>query len=188
MSTRKRIRNDDTARFWSKVSKGNGCWEWVGTVSNRHGYGYFHVQVAGKSVKVQAHRRSYELTVGPIPDGLVLDHLCRNRSCVNPAHLRPISNRENVLCGVGLTAVHAQKVKCVNGHAFTQENTYIRPGTTHRVCRACRRAPDSRRRSYERIPCPTCGEMVGRKNMPRHRRRLHPDEVARQSLLTKESK
>lgn len=81
-------------RFWAKVDKTsdpNGCWLWTASVGS-HGYGAFGV---GQAVKV-AHRIAYELTVGPIPEGLHLDHLCRRHACVNPAHLHPVTLRENV--------------------------------------------------------------------------------------------
>lgn len=119
------------ARFWSKVRKTETCWEWV--AGKDHGYGI--IQAGGRARK--AHRLAYEMLVGPIPAGLILDHLCRNRSCVNPAHLEVVTNRENVLRGVGPTAANAAKTHCVRGHAFTPENTIRRRGT-QRDCRACK--------------------------------------------------
>lgn len=83
-------------RFWSKVDASGDCWEWTAGVNNR-GYGYFHVAV-GQS-PVGAHRFAYEQLVGPIPDGLVIDHLCRNPPCVNPDHLEPVRFRENLMRG-----------------------------------------------------------------------------------------
>jgi hypothetical protein len=78
-------------RFWMKVQKGTSCWIWTGGSSN--GYGLFTESSKGKTHI--AHRFSYEQTVGPIPDGLHLDHRCRNRRCVNPDHLRPVTNKQN---------------------------------------------------------------------------------------------
>jgi hypothetical protein len=88
---RERIRGDDEARFWSYVEKGDDCWEWTG--ARNRGYGYGKLRVADRFVL--AHRYAYELLVGPIPEGLDLDHLCRNIICVNPGHLEPVTVAEN---------------------------------------------------------------------------------------------
>jgi hypothetical protein len=95
-----------------------------------------------------AHRLFYEQLVGPIPDGLQLDHLCRVRHCVNPDHLEPVTQTANVLRGIGPTAVNAGKTHCVHGHPFTPDNTYInKQGNRH--CRACaiRRAAEHKARN-----------------------------------------
>jgi hypothetical protein len=84
----------------------------------------------------KSHRIAYQLLVGPIPDGLVLDHLCRNRACCNPRHIEPVSQRENLMRGETVCASHAIKTHCINGHAFDEANTYIdREGK--RKCREC---------------------------------------------------
>ena len=80
-----------TDRFWSKVSKSSSCWEWNSTINDR-GYGVYRLD--GRMVR--AHRLAYEMRVGSIPEGLVLDHTCHNRSCVNPDHLRPVTNKQNI--------------------------------------------------------------------------------------------
>ena len=80
-------------RFWAKVKKTDGCWLWTGWKNDR-GYGNFEVD---STRTVKAHRFAYEVLVGPIPDGLTLDHLCRNPSCVNPEHLEPVTLRENIM-------------------------------------------------------------------------------------------
>lgn len=129
-------------RFWSKVDKqksvASRCWVWTGG-SFRDGYGQFHPY--GWRRKVQAHRYAYELLVGPIPEGLTLDHLCRNRSCVNPHHLEPVTHRVNILRGVGASAMHASATHCPHDHPYDDENTYIRYDG-RRVCRICQRKWD----------------------------------------------
>lgn len=127
------------ARFWIKVdlSVADGCWPWTGTIIPGKGYGSFKVN--GQAVRV--HRFAYELLVGPIPAGLQIDHLCRNRACVNPAHMEPVTNRENVLRGKGPSAENARKTHCARGHPFTPENVYRQPSRPHsRECRECARS------------------------------------------------
>lgn len=127
-------------RFFARVEPSpNGCLLWTGEVS-RKGYGRFILDES--RTRVLAHRWAYERERGPIPEGLQLDHLCRNPPCVNPDHVEPVSVRENVLRGVGLTANHARKTHCIHGHEFTPENTYSAPnhGRPSRACRTCRRA------------------------------------------------
>jgi hypothetical protein len=126
-------------RFWSKVQVTGFCWLWSRAV-NAYGYGVFQLIPAyrGKGGKqVKAHRHAYELLVGPIQDGMQLDHLCRVRHCVNPDHLEPVNNRTNALRGRGFAAINAAKDKCPNGHSYTEDNTYRAPRTGWRQCRAC---------------------------------------------------
>lgn len=124
-------------RFREKVEFGepHECWRWIGSSSNG-GYGALRV---GRT-SVPAHRFSYELHVGPIPDGLHIDHLCRNPSCVNPAHLEPVTPQENALRGIGPSAVNARKSECPQGHPLSGDNLYIVPSTGSRMCRTCIRA------------------------------------------------
>lgn len=135
-------------RFWEKVDQQgpDECWPWI-AILDRRGYGRFHLMVDGKRRTTHAHRVAYQLLIGPIPEGLTLDHLCRNPRCVNPAHLQPVTHRENCRRGiagqVNATRLRA-KTHCANGHLLDEANTYWRPsrgrdGRPYRDCRACRR-------------------------------------------------
>ncbi len=115
-----------------KVNPEKGCWEWQGSLYK--GYAKFN----DDGVAHKAHRYSYEMHVGPIPDGLVLDHLCRNRRCVNPKHLEPVTDAVNILRGVSPPAMNAQKTHCQNGHLLSGPNVYNAPNG-QRTCRECRR-------------------------------------------------
>jgi hypothetical protein len=116
--------SDDTK--WTKV--GGPCVPWSGAVDDD---GYGRVSMDGKWRR--AHRVAYEKSFGPIASGLVIDHLCRNRLCVNPLHMEPVTNAENILRGDGATARNKRKSVCKRGHPFT--------GSTHggRMCKTCRR-------------------------------------------------
>jgi hypothetical protein len=132
-----RPRNGVTAtdRFFALVEIGveeADCWLWCGY---RMPFGHGRFRVDGR--KVLAHRFSYEIHVGPIPEGLTLDHLCRVPFCVNPAHLEPVPHRVNVLRGVAPAAHNAVKTNCPHGHDYSPENTYI-DSLGRRVCRICR--------------------------------------------------
>jgi hypothetical protein len=124
-------------RFWSKCipEPNSGCWLWFGA---NNGVGYGHVW-SGKKRRY-AHRLAYETLIEKIPTGLDLDHLCRVRCCCNPAHLQPVSRKENARRGeCGLVSGEQQRAKthCKHGHPFTDENTYRVGG--RRQCRACKR-------------------------------------------------
>lgn len=127
------------ARFWSKVDRTGACWLWT-AATHDEGYGRFW----DGARLVPAHRWAYLSLVGPIPEGLHLDHLCRTRACVNPAHLEPVTPRENTL-RAPVTRARAGQVACVHGHAFTPGNTITKPNGT-RKCRECAKARSARLR------------------------------------------
>ncbi len=129
-------------RFWPKVKMGPECWEWLGSLHS-NGYGQFSVGRRANHMNLLAHRVSYELSGHVIPNGLQLDHLCRNRSCVRPSHLEPVTAKENVLRGIGITARNAVKTHCGHGHEFSGNNLRINPDGS-RCCRTCARAADLR--------------------------------------------
>lgn len=134
-------------RFWARVDKqsGDGCWFWLGAKCN-HGYG--NLGVEGKSI--YAHRFAYELLVSPIPEGLTLDHLCRNRTCVNPAHLEAVDNRTNILRGIGWGAKHARATHCPSEHPYDDANTYLTPNGWRR-CRVCAREHYAKWKARKRV-------------------------------------
>jgi len=134
------------ARFLAKLSKdGGGCWLWT-AAANAAGYGVMRVRMR----MLRAHRVSYELHVGTIPDGLMLDHLCRNTLCVNPAHLEPVTQRENVMRGRGICPLNAAKTHCPYGHPYSGRNLLLAGTRKVRKCRQCiadRSQEKNRRRS-----------------------------------------
>jgi len=136
-------------RFWEKVDRTGTCWLWTGSCK-WNGYGQFKLTSA--TAPVLAHCFAYQLLVGPIPEGLTLDHMCHNadvtcqgglgcihRRCVNPSHLEPVTNRENHQRAATRTT------NCANGHARTLETTYRRPKGT-RECRICQREAKRKRK------------------------------------------
>jgi hypothetical protein len=134
-------------RFWRYVEKGPHCWMWRGGLTGA-GYGVFSTGSRPKGTlrSKLAHRYAYELLVGPIATGKHLDHLCRETACVRPAHLEPVSPRDNTLRGIGPSALNEIATECKRGHLFSAENTYVdKRGERH--CRACTNYRARRRRA-----------------------------------------
>ncbi len=136
-----------------------GCWLWMGAtyIGGRGGTRGSHPLPYGQFRRMPAHRWAYERFVGPIPNGLQLDHLCRTTLCVNPDHLEPVTNRENVLRGTSPSAGNARKTHCNRWHPLSGDN--LRP------------ARDGRRR------CWPCEQMAVRERRRRFRER-HPERQA----------
>jgi hypothetical protein len=124
--------------FWERVTRVDECLIWP--TRRTDGYGTYRGGYA--------HRFAYEDRVGPIPDGMTLDHVCRNRSCVNPDHLEPVSMGENTRRGTSPVAANARKTACVNGHAYTPSNTRLTP--KGRACRECARLRSLATKDYRR--------------------------------------
>lgn len=143
--TVKRFHGTAEERFWRAVDASGVCWEWTGFLTE--GYGRFQPSV-GQTVST--HLWAYRTLVGPVPDGMELDHRCRNRCCVNPDHLQPVTKVINILRGGSPHAVNARKTHCPKGHAYDDVNT-INDRNVRR-CRTCRRATcrEATRRLRER--------------------------------------
>lgn len=150
-------------RFWAKVDRRGPDEYWPWLASLHEGYG----QIMINDRPVGAHRVAYELLVGPIPEGMDLDHLCHTRDtacrlngdcphrrCCNPAHLEPVTRAENSHRGHSPVVAQALATHCVNGHEWTPANTWIRREGT-RVCRACNRTRERQRRKAARSSSPT---------------------------------
>jgi hypothetical protein len=133
-------------RFWSKVRPAghDACWEWTASLSAGPSGGYAQYKHEGRVTR--GHRLTFQYFIGEIPDGLVLDHLCRNRACVNPYHLEPVTRRENTIRGETLAAQQLKQTHCLNGHELSPDNIYsTRP--TRRSCKTCAR--NSARAAYK---------------------------------------
>ncbi len=133
-----------------------GCWEWHGA---KTGDGYGQIWHDGKR-NAYVHRVAYEFWVGPIPDGLTLDHLCKNRACFNPGHLELATSGENVMRGEGACAKNARKTHCPRNHEYDEENTYRpRAHPDQRACRECRRWTKEQRADWDAHHDPETGEL-----------------------------
>jgi hypothetical protein len=131
------------SRFWAKVTVlETGCWFWLGGLAR----GYGVVELVGR--RWMAHRLAYTKLVGPIPNELECDHLCRQTTCVNPDHIELVTSRENALRGDTIVAKNAAKTACPQGHVFTPKNTYTARGK--RECRRCRNAATAKSKAKHR--------------------------------------
>lgn len=138
---------DPWLRFWPKVDAKGDCWEWCASV-RRDGYGAFW---DGRTMR-PAHRVAYEMLVGPVPSHLQIDHLCKNRRCVNPDHLEPVTaelNRIRGEYGKAAQAAQRNKTHCAQGHPYSGANLYVDP-QGNRQCRTCKSDWQKAKRSNEK--------------------------------------
>lgn len=121
-----------------------GCWNWTGYI---HHTGYGQIRLPDGPQTIYTHRVSYETFVGPIPDGLQIDHLCRNRTCFNPEHLEPVTSKENTRrAPASVSTLNAAKTHCPSGHPYDDTNTYLcrQEGGVVRRCKVCTKAATQR--------------------------------------------
>lgn len=155
-------------RLLDKFTVGDGCWEWTGAKAK--GYGYFRA-VDGRTSR--ACRVIYELFVGPIPEGLTIDHLCRNKACVRLSHLEAVTMQTNLLRADGVSGRASRKTHCPQGHPYA---AFVPGGV--RYCSICKREQERSRKGYTLLGtnktefiCPTCGRTTrGPGPTTRHRR------------------
>lgn len=135
------------ARWLAKVEVADGCWMWTGA---KHWFGHGSIAIPRTRRTAYAHRLAYEWFVGPIPEGLEIDHVCRVPSCVNPTHLEAVTHRENVQRG-NVRLIFGSRTHCVNGHPFSGENVRPRGEGQGRVCVTCARERSRRYRERQAL-------------------------------------
>ncbi len=143
-----RSRKEPIDRFTEKyiINPDTNCWEWQAAL-DRDGYGCFRfTHEQGAKSWGKSYVFAYEYFVGDIPEGMQLDHTCRNRCCVNPKHLEPVTLIENVMRGQSFSAINARKTHCIHKHPLSGDNLYVQPSTGYRYCRTCKRQSEQRRK------------------------------------------
>lgn len=144
---RKRFDLDEQVKIRVRIED-NGCWTWLGKKA-KNGYG--HIFSLGKTYL--AHRISYELYVGKIPRGLVIDHKCRNRICINPEHLEIVTLKENILRGKSISAKNSKKIYCKRNHILVGDNLVKRDDNI-RQCRLCKNLAQLEYTKRRKLLCP----------------------------------
>lgn len=151
----------------------SGCWLWIAAVRGRPDYGTFSVN----NKQVRAHRWAYEHFIGPVPDGLVLDHLCKVSTCVNPWHLEPVTNRENLMRGTNRAAQNARKMHCARGHRLSGDRVTVND-KGHRVCLECHKIKNKTYREKRRRLA-EAGKLAARSASIPHRGTVNEQDAVR---------
>lgn len=141
-------------RLLSRIKIVDDCWIWQGSIGHRDGYGAVYVRRSeggNTDNSKQVHRVSYEIFRGEIPKGLVLDHLCRTRACINPVHLEPVTHRDNLHRGLTLNALNSSKTHCINGHEFSNEQSQWYRVRGFRRCRECHNETEKLRHRVKKL-------------------------------------